>query len=41
MKIKVEWNGKTVIEIGWIHLVFFGIVLFMIFCLLVVSVLSL
>jgi hypothetical protein len=28
MKIKLEIGGKTVIEISWIHLIFFGIVLF-------------
>jgi len=36
MKIKLEVGGKTVIEIGWIHLIFFGIVLFGGFCMFVV-----
>jgi len=41
VKIKLEVGGKTVIEIGWIHIIFFGIVLFIGFCLLVAGVLSL
>jgi len=41
MKIKLEIGGKTVIEIGWMHLIFFGVVLFIAFCLLVFQVLSL
>ena len=28
MKIKLEINGKTVIKIGWMHIIFFIIVLF-------------
>jgi len=41
VKIKLEIGGKTVISIGWIHIIFFGIVLFLGFCLLAVGVLSL
>ena len=41
MKIKLEIGGKTKIEIGWTHLIFVGIVLFMGFCMFVVGVLSL
>ena len=41
MKIKLEIGGKTVIELSWIHIIFFGIVLFIGFCLFVVGVLSL
>ena len=35
LKIKLEIGGKTVIEIGWMHLIFFGIVLFIGFCMFV------
>jgi len=41
MKLKLEIDGKTVIEIGWMHLIFFGVVLFIGFCMLVVGILSL
>ena len=41
MKIKLENKGKTIIEIGWMHIIFFGVVLFIGFCLLVVGILSL
>ena len=41
MKIKLEIGGKTVIEIGWMHLIFFGIVLFIGFCMFGVWVLGL
>ena len=41
MKIKLEIGGKTVIEIGWMHIIFFGIVLFIGFCMFVIFVLSL
>lgn len=41
MKIKLEIGGKTVIEISWMHIIFFGIALFIGFCMFVVGVLSL
>ena len=41
MKIKLEIDGKTIINISWIHLIFFGIVLFIGFCLFVGWTLSL
>ena len=41
MKLKIELNGKTIIEISWIHIIFFGIVLFIAFCLFVAWGLSL
>lgn len=41
MKIKLEIGGKTVICIGWMHLIFFGVILFIGFCMLVAGVLSL
>ena len=41
MKIKVELDGKTVIEISWMHIIFFGICLFIGFCLFVAWGLSL
>ncbi len=41
MKIKLELRGKTVICLGWTHLIFFGIVLFIGFCMLAVGILSL
>jgi len=41
MKIKLEIGEKTVICLGWIHLLFFVLVLFGGFCMLVVGVLSL
>ena len=41
MKIKIEIGGKTVIEISWIHIIFFGICLFIAFCLFVGRVLNL
>jgi hypothetical protein len=41
MKIKLEIGGKTVICLSWMHLIFFGIVLFIGFCMFVVGVLSL
>lgn len=41
MKIKLEIGGKTKIEIGWMHIIFFGIVLFIGFCMFAVGVLSL
>ena len=41
LKIKVEIGGKTVIEIGWMHIIFFGIVLFIGFCVFVGWVLGL
>jgi len=41
MKIKLELGGKTKIEIGWMHLIFVGIVLFIGFCMIVAGVLSL
>ena len=36
MKIKLEIGGKTVICISWVHIIFFGIVLFIGFCMFVV-----
>jgi len=33
MKIKIELNDKPIIEISWMHIIFFGIVLFIGFCL--------
>ena len=41
MKVRIEVNGKVRIEFGWMHIIFVGIVLFIGFCLLVGSVLSL
>jgi hypothetical protein len=41
LKIKIEIGGKTIIEIGWMHIIFFGIVLFIGFCLFVAWGLSL
>ncbi len=41
MKIKLEIDGKTKIEISWIHIIFFGIVLFIGFCMFVFWGLSL
>jgi len=41
LKIKVEIGGKTVIEISWMHIIFFGIILFIGFCILIAGVLSL
>ena len=31
MKIKIEIGGKTIIEIGWMHIIFFGICAFIVF----------
>ena len=41
MKIKVEIGGKTKIEISWIHIIFFGIALFIGFCMFAAWALSL
>ena len=41
MKIKLKYDDVTLIKIGWMHLIFVGIVLFIGFCVLVAGVLSL
>ena len=41
MKIKLEIGGRTVIEISWMHIIFFGICLFIGFICFVCFVLSL
>ena len=41
MKIKIEIGGKTIIEIGWMHIIFFAACLFIGFCVFVGWVLGL
>ena len=41
MKIKIEIGSKTVVEIGWMHIIFFGIALFIGFCMFAGWVLNL